>query len=149
MWNFTECFCTNSKEKFKLHIIHQHFLKILSKYFFYFQRTPYLSLALPQILLLSCFTLFLSASLLPQHSFLQYLCYQSKHYSPSFYISMFFLFLILFLCRPIQHSGALKCVSSTSTFFRIPPSHKELIFEDVHGGCSREIGNKFNVIFSN
>ena len=52
-------------------------------------------------------------------------------------------FLILFLSRPIQHSGALKCVSSTSTFFRIPPSQNELIFEDVLGGCSREIGNRF------
>ncbi|XP_044801387.1 calreticulin-like [Bubalus bubalis] len=52
---------------------------------------------------------------------------------------------------PVQHSGALKCVSSTSTFFRIPPFNKELIFEDVRGGCSPDIcgfgNNKVQVIF--
>lgn len=146
--DFTECFCTNSEEKFKLHIIHQHFLKILSKYFFLFPKNS-ISLSGPSSnpppQLLHPFSVCITAPstlvslvlVLPKQALLSFF----------FIFQCFSYFLILFLCRPIQHSGALKCVSSTSTFFRIPPSHKELIFEDVHGGCSREIGNKFNVIF--
>ena len=140
--DFTECFCTNSEENVKLHIIHHHFLKILSSYFFLFPTNsislsgpspnPLLQL-LPLCITSSSTLLFPLVYVLPKQALLSFfLIFQCLSY-----------FLILFLDTPIQHSGALKCVSSTSTFSRIPSSQKELIFEDVHGGCSREIGNRF------
>ena len=140
--DFTECFCTNSEEKVKLHIIHHHFLKILSSYFFLFP-TNSISLSgpspnpplqlLPLCITSSSTLLFSLVYVLPKQALLSFfLIFQCLSY-----------FLILFLGTPVQHSGALKCVSSTSTFFRIPPFNKELIFEDVRGGCSREVGNRF------
>ena len=143
--DFTECFCKHSAENVKLHILHRHFLKILSLYFFLF---PTNSISLsgpspnPPLRLLHPFSLCITS---PSSLLFSLVYVLSKQALRSCFLIFQCLsyFLILFLSRPIQHSGALKCVSSTSTFFRIPPSQNELIFEDVHGGCSREIGNRF------
>lgn len=110
--DFTECFCTNSEEKFKLHIIHQHFLKILSKYFFLFPKNS-MSLSGPSsnppLQLLHPFSACVTA---PSTLLSLVLCYRSKHCSPSFlYISMSFLFFNLFLMQTnIAFWGSEVCV---------------------------------------
>ena len=100
--DFTECFCTNSEEKFKLHIIHQHFLKILSKYFFLFPKNS-ISLSGPSSnpppQLLHPFSVCLTAP----STLLSLVLVLLKQALLSFFFifQCFSYFLILFLCRPI------------------------------------------------
>lgn len=95
--DFTECFCTNSEEKFKLHIIHQHFLKILSKYFFLFPKNS-----------ISLWPFLKSSSSAASPFFCLHHCSLNTRFFSTcateasttlllFYISMFFLFFNPFL----------------------------------------------------